>query len=89
MKTNTIRFNIEASDKECAFFAIYAGLRMYFNKKSENELPNEMSIAAAEAYCLLKQLEEKHPKQYKEAESEFNRVYLLGAAINKINPPKS
>lgn len=81
---NTIKFNLEASDKECAFFALYAGLRMYFNLKSDSAPEGQMSIAGAEAYCLLKQLEEKHPRAYKEAESEFNRVYLLKPAIERV-----
>lgn len=85
MKTNTIKFNIEASDKGCAFFALYAGLRIYFNKRSENTPADQISIAAAEAYGMLQQLKEKHPKEYKDAEDEFNSVYLLGAAIENVN----
>ncbi len=87
MKANKIIFDIEASEKECAFFSLYAGLRMYKEYKDKQvELQNKVangfgkelfSIAAAEAYCLLEQLKENHPEEFKEAEEEFNECYKM------------
>jgi len=68
-----IKINIEASDKECAFFALYAGLRMYFEyKKETNNDPNSISIAGAEAYCMLQDMKERYPIQYNEAKDEYD-----------------
>lgn len=64
--TNKIVLNIEASEKGCAFYAIYAGLRMYKESKSHD------NISAAEAFCILGKLEEDYPEDYAEAESEYN-----------------
>lgn len=71
-----IIFDLEASDQECAFFAIYAGLRMYMGVKKQQETrPDMLSVASAEAYCMLKSLEEQFPEEYKNAELEYNEVY--------------
>ncbi len=84
MKTEKIIFDIEGSEKGCAFFAIYAGLRMYKEHKDKQVmLQNKVakigeecfSIAAAEAYSMLEQLKENHPIEFKEAEDEFNKCY--------------
>lgn len=70
-----IKFDLEFSDKECAFFALYAGLRMYIDQRKKSVPDGQISIAAAEAFCLIEQLKEKHPKQYQEAEQEYSEVY--------------
>ena len=77
MKTDEITFDFEASlDKECAFFALYAGLRIYKRMKANHPTPsNQFSVAGAEAYCMLEQLKEQCPIQYDIAEKEFNEVY--------------
>lgn len=71
-----IKFDMEAKIQDCAFFALYAGLRMY--KEQKDRQPKEagtFSIAAAEAYCLLQDLKESHPKEYAEAVAEYDEVY--------------
>lgn len=79
-----IKFDLEGRMEDEAFFALYAGLRMYKEQKdSEYELSKQLkqipkgafSIPAAEAYCLLMDLKEKFPKMYREAEEEYNEVY--------------
>ena len=79
-----IKFDFEARDEFCAFFALYAGLRMYKEQKDEQtRLLNEkqieseklFSIPAAEAYCVLEDLREQKPKMYNEAVEEYNEVY--------------
>jgi hypothetical protein len=91
MKTNKIIFDVEGSEKDCAFFALYAGLRMYKEHKDKQvALQNKVakigeecfSIAAAEAFSLLEQLKENHPKEFKEAELEFNECYNSVAEKN-------
>ena len=76
IKTNLIKLDIEAADKECAFFALYAGLRMYRDLKKAQDPPHAMSIAGAEAHCLLEQLKVKYPQDYTEAQAEFEEVYV-------------
>lgn len=76
MKADKIVFNIEGSDKECAFFALYAGLRMYYEQRTlRDKCPDEFSISAAECYGLLNQLEENFPKEFADSKVEFNEVY--------------
>ena len=79
-----VKFNLEGRDEGAAFFALYAGLRMYKEQKDKQiRLLNEtkedsektFSIPAAEAYCMMQDLREKFPKQYEEAKQEFNGVY--------------
>ncbi len=78
-------FDFEGRDKGCAFFALYAGLRMYKDKKLkqvklQREVANGMgeesfSIPAAEAYCMLEDLREKFPKEYAESKEEYDEIY--------------
>lgn len=79
-----VKFNLEGRDEGAAFFALYAGLRMYKEQKQKqirllNETKDDsektFSIPAAEAYCMMQDLREKFPKQYEEAKQEFNAVY--------------
>ena len=79
-----VKFNLEGRDEGAAFFALYAGLRMYKEQKDKKiKLLNEQkedsektfSIPAAEAYCMMEDLREKFPKHYEEAKQEFNEVY--------------
>lgn len=70
-----ITFDLEVSDQECAFFAIYAGLRMYKEQRKAGTPLNMVSIAGAEAFCMLGQLKEQHPNDYREAEEEYKGVY--------------
>lgn len=76
---DTLKINIEGSDKACAFFGLYAGLRMYIEYKKESvndHIPSQMSMAAAEAYCMLEDLREKYPIQYSEAKEEYDEVIM-------------
>ena len=79
-----IKFDLEGRDESAAFFALYAGLRMYKEQKdSEFALKKQLkqirqsafSIAAAEAYRMLEDLKSQKPKWYYEAEAEYNEVY--------------
>jgi hypothetical protein len=65
----------EAIDPISAFFAVYAGLRMYAEQKIVNMSSDAVSLPAAEAYCMLEELEEKFPKNYSESRDEYDRVY--------------
>jgi len=80
-----VKFNLEGRDEGAAFFALYAGLRMYKEQKEKqiillNEIKDDsektFSIPAAEAYCMMQDLREKFPKQYEEAKQEFEEVYV-------------
>lgn len=75
-RTNLIKLDIQAADKQCAFFALYAGLRMYRDLKKKQDPPHAISIAGAEAHCLLMQLKESYPQDYIEAQVEFEDVYV-------------
>jgi hypothetical protein len=80
-----IKFDFEARDEECAFFALYAGLRMYKEQREKNvSSPDAISFAAAEAYGLLEDLKEQHPKEYGLAEKEYNEVYKNLIVIPEI-----
>jgi len=70
-----IEFDFEGRDEQCAFFALYAGLRMYKELKNKVATNNAFSIAGAEAYCMLEDLKEQYPKQYWESAAEFEQVY--------------
>ena len=70
-----IIFDLEASDQEAAFFALYAGLRMYKEQRQKRVPKGQMSITAAEAYCMMQSLKKQYPDWYKEAEIEFKEVY--------------
>lgn len=75
MKNITIDF--DGRNESCAFFAIYAGLKMYSDlKHEETRGTGKTSISGAEAYCILQDLKETHSKHFKEAEKEYARVYL-------------
>lgn len=79
-----IKFDFEGRDEGSAFFALYAGLRMYKEVK-ENQIKaasivdksktTALSIPAMEAYGMLCDLEEQFPKHFKEAEQEYNENY--------------
>lgn len=71
-----IVFDLEASDQEAAFFALYAGLRMYQEAKDNVAKPGMFFIAAAEAYCLRKDLKQQYPELYAAAEKEYEEVYV-------------
>ena len=71
-----IIIDLEGRNKECAFFALYAGLKMYSDLKAEQKKgTNEVSIAGAEAYCILQDLKISHPIEFGEAEKEYVEVY--------------
>lgn len=70
-----ITFDLEGRMEGCAFFALYAGLRMYKEQKEKVVEPGAISTPAAEAYCMLRDLEEQHPVEYKQAGIEFQEVY--------------
>ena len=74
-----ITFDLEGSDKEAAFYGIYAGLRMYKEKKDKEMVDKGMVgksffTAAAENYCRLDELKAQYPQWYAEAEKEYNEV---------------
>jgi len=74
MKNVTINF--EGRDEGCAFFALYAGLRMYSElKEDKHKGKNSMSIAGAEAYSILMDLKFTYPKECEEAKKEYDEVY--------------
>jgi hypothetical protein len=79
-----VKFNLEGRDEGAAFFALYAGLRMYKEQKdkqtillneTKDDIEKTFSIPAAEASCMMQDLREKFPKQYEEAKQEFEEVY--------------
>ena len=70
MKNITIEF--EGRDEGAAFFALYAGLKMYSDLKAKQKKgTNEVSIAGAEAYSILEDIKESHPKECAEAKKEY------------------
>lgn len=79
-----IVFDLEGRMEEEAFYALYAGLRMYKEVK-ENQIkaaelsgmqePGAISIPAAEAFCMMEDLRTKFPKLYYEAEAEYEENY--------------
>lgn len=80
----TVRFDLDGTDNG-AFYGLYAGLRMfmeYMGSLSDN--PKTFSLTAAENYCRLQELKEKHPKKYAEAEDEYNANYGLKADIKVV-----
>lgn len=70
-----IVFDFEARMENEAFFALYAGLRMYKEQKEKSVPGGAISIPAAEAFCMLCDLEEQYPIQYKQAGIEYQDVY--------------
>jgi hypothetical protein len=71
----TVELNLE-SDPQSAFFALYAGLRMYQEQRDSAQREDDaFSIAAAEAYCMLEDLREQFPEEYEEAKQEYDKVY--------------
>lgn len=73
----TINFE-EQNDGDAAFYALYAGLRMFrdFKQKQDESAPKgSFQISGAEAYCLLEDLKEQFPERYKQAEQEYDEVY--------------
>lgn len=79
-----IIFDFEGRMENEAFFALYAGLRMYKEVK-ENQIraaelagtqePGAISIPAAEAFGMLCDLEENFPRRYKYAKEEYEANY--------------
>ena len=71
-----ININFEGRDEYCAFFALYAGLRMYSDLKAKQKTgTNEVSVAGAEAYSMLQDIKVSHPEEFKEAEIEYDCVF--------------
>lgn len=71
-----IKFDLEASVPECAFFALYAGLRMYKEQREKRDIPDgQFSVSAAEAFCLMQDLKIQYPTEYAAAEKEYDEVY--------------
>lgn len=77
-----IKFNLEGQDQAAAFFALYAGLRMYKEQKI-NTSNEQISIPATEASVMLLELKEQFPNEYKEAVEEFDSIY--GESFNIKN----
>lgn len=70
-----IVFDLEAMDEGAAFFALYAGLRMYKEQREGRCEGGAISIAAACAFCMLEDLKNQYPKEYAQAGVEFQEVY--------------
>lgn len=70
-----ITFDLEARDEGAAFFALYAGLRMYKEQKEKAVTGPAISIPALEAYGMLEDLKEQYPLEYQQAGVEFQEVY--------------
>jgi len=71
----TIEFDFEGRDEGAAFFALYAGLRMYKEQKEKSVTGEAISIPAMEAYGMLEDLKEQYPLEYKQAGVEFQEAY--------------
>lgn len=68
--------DFEGRDEECAFFTLYAGLRMYKELKGEQHRGKQtFSIAGAEAHSMLEYLKEKYPQRFAIAQQEYEDVY--------------
>jgi len=68
-----IKINFEGRNEGCAFFALYAGLRMYNEYKHEQHKGKDsFSTAGAEAYGIMEDLRYSHPKEYEEAKKEYD-----------------
>lgn len=89
-KIDSITFDFEARDKGAAFFALYAGLRMYKEQREKNVSdPQAISIAAAEAFIFLEELKQQFPRSYALAEDEYDEVYkdlIIIPPVNKSLP---
>jgi hypothetical protein len=82
----TIKFNLEGRDEGCAFFALYAGLRMYKEQREQSvSEPGGISIAAAEAYAMLQDMKARFPAHFEDAEEEFEAVYSKKSKYNSPN----
>lgn len=67
----------EGKEKDCSFFALYAGLRMYMDYKAKNILdPGKINISSAEAYTMLMELNEEFPGRYEDAKKEYDSEVL-------------
>ncbi len=65
-----ITFNLE-SNPDVGFYALYASLKIFSDKKAEESGLNRMSLPGAEAYSMLQELKEKYPDKFKESEEEY------------------
>lgn len=75
MKKFIIDFDLK-QDTGAAFFALYAGLRIYKEIKDAQPKPKDaISVPAAEAYCMLEDLKEKYPTEYEAAQKEYDEIY--------------
>jgi hypothetical protein len=83
------KFIFDRGDKYSAFFAMYAGLRMYKEQKHLTTPDDMFSIPAGEAFCMLEDLKEMYPSQYAEAEAEYNVIYgkVLRVEFDKCTAP--
>ncbi len=71
-----IVIDFEGRDEDCAFFALFAGLKMYSDKKAEDcKGTGKVSIAGCEAYSMLYDLKKEYPEKWEEAKKEYAEVY--------------
>lgn len=71
-----IKFNLESNPTD-GFYALYASLRFFKEYKTQiNKNTDAISVPAAECYCMLEDLKAQHPKEYAEAELEYDSVYV-------------
>lgn len=92
-KKENIKFNIGGRD--LAFYTLYSALRMYKDHKSHEEKSLEKGaflFVAAEAYVFLEDLKEQFPKEYEEAEKEYNEFYgqerICNLCFKRVDPKK-
>lgn len=87
MKSDRIIIDIsESIDKDCAIYAVYAGLRMFYESNHRVKEEGKFNIAQAEAYCMLGFLYEKYPKDYKECEIEYDKIFKTKASFSFLPP---
>lgn len=72
----TIAFNLELSSKDCSFFALYAGLRMYADLQLAKSIETGAPVQAHfEVSSYLLQLQKQHPEPYQAAERAYEETY--------------
>ncbi|WP_281681851.1 hypothetical protein [Zunongwangia profunda] len=68
-----VTFDLE-SNPDVGFYALYAGLKMFSDKKAEETKgTDKMNVAGAEAYAMLQDLKEQFPEKFNEAQEAYIR----------------
>ena len=69
-----IEIDLEGRDEKAAFYALYAGLRMIKTRLEEDTPDGLVSIAAAEAYCILEDFKTDFPTEFEQAKVEYEKA---------------